>query len=265
MKWLAALLFAAGVAPVLAAEEVITIPTRDGVTESYLLVSAPASKPHVVVLSFIGGTGVINMRERATKGPLRFGPGANFLIRVRESFADGGMVDAIIDAPSDRLPKGIDDAFRMSAQHAADIATVVGDLRKRYPDAKIYAIGTSRGTTSVATLAAQHPDLFSGVVLSSTVTMADRVGPNLSRFDFSGIRIPALLVHHRDDACRSSPYSGAERLASRIPLTTVEGGDPPQSDACEPQSPHGYLGREKATSDAIKGWIASGAVTTVVR
>jgi pimeloyl-ACP methyl ester carboxylesterase len=265
VRWLAALLFAAWVAPVVAAEEVITIPTRDGVTESYLLVSAASSKPRILVLSFIGGTGAINLRERAAKGPLRFGPGANFLIRVRDAFADGEMADAIVDAPSDRLPNGMDDAFRMSAEHAADVTAVVGDLRNRYPDAKIYAMGTSRGTTSVATLAVHRPELFSGVVLSSTVTVADRVGPNLSRFDFASIKVPALLVHHRNDACRSSPYSGAERLASRIPLTSVEGGDPPKSDACEPQSPHGYLGRETATSDAIRRWIASGTVTPVVQ
>ncbi|HZQ61689.1 MAG TPA: alpha/beta hydrolase [Casimicrobiaceae bacterium] len=265
MRWLAACLLAAFMLPALAAEEVISIPTRPGVTVSYLLVSAPSAKPRIIVVSFVGGRGVINLAERSAKGALRFGPGANFLVRVRDEFANADMADALIDAPSDQLPNGMDDAFRMSDAHAQDVGAVIADLLKRYPESKVYAMGTSRGTTSAATLGARQPALFAGIVLSSTVTVADRTGPNLSRFDWSSLRVPVLLVHHRDDACRSSPYGGVERLASRFALTTVEGGDPPKSDACEPQSAHGYLGREKATSEAIRRWITSGTPTPLVQ
>jgi pimeloyl-ACP methyl ester carboxylesterase len=128
----------------------------------------------------------------------------------------------------------------------------------------MYAIGTSRGTTSAASFAARHPEMLAGVVLSSTVTVADRVGPNLSRFDFATLRLPVLLVHHRDDACRSSPYSGAERLKSRFAITTVEGGDTPESGPCEPRAPHGYLGRESATAAAVRQWMLAGTVTPLV-
>lgn len=265
MRWVAAWLLAAWLAPALAAEEVITVPTRNGVTVSYLLVSAPGAKPRIVVLSFVGGPGVLNLVQRSAKGNLRFGPGANFLVRVREEFATADIADALIDAPSDQLPNGMDDACRMSDQHAQDVAAVVADLGKRFPGARLYAAGTSRGTTSVASLAARHPELFAGVVLSSTVTMADRTGPNLSRFDWNSLRGPALFVHHRDDACRSSPYGGIERVAARFALTTVEGGDPPKSEPCEPQAPHGYFGREKATSEAIRRWLLAGTVTPLVQ
>ncbi len=64
-----------------------------------------------------------------------------------------------------------------------------------------------------------------------------------------------LLVHHRDDGCRSSPYSGAERLAKKFPLVSVSGGDPPQSEPCEAMSQHGYLGREAPTAQAIRNWM----------
>lgn len=265
MRWLAACLLAAWMMPAVAAEEVITIPTRAGVTESYLLVTAAGAKPRIVVVSFVGGRGVLNLVDRNARGALRFGPGANFLVRVRDEFATADMADALVDAPSDQLPNGMDDGFRMSDQHAQDVSAVVADLLKRYPGSKVYAMGTSRGTTSAATLAARHPELFGGIVLSSTVTVADRMGPNLSRFDWSSRRVPVLLVHHRDDGCRSSPYGGVERLASRFALTTVEGGDPPKSDACEPQAPHGYFGREKATSEAIRRWILAGTATPLVQ
>jgi pimeloyl-ACP methyl ester carboxylesterase len=249
----------------LAAEEVVSVTVREGVQESYLLVTVPGSKPHIIVMSFVGGPGAIDLPSRAAKGTLRFGPGANFLVRVRDSLADNDIADAIVDAPSDHLPGGMDDNFRLSAQHADDIAAIARDLAKRYPDAKLYAFGTSRGTTSAASFGARHPELLAGVILSSTVTVSDRSGWNLSRFDFDSIKVPLLLVHHRDDACRSSPYGGAQRLAAKYPLVTVEGGDPPRSDACEAQSPHGYLGREKGTTDAIKQWLRTGSVVATVQ
>jgi len=261
----AACLLAAWLAPALAAEQVVTIPTREGVTVSYLLVSVPDAAPRFAVVSFIGGKGVLNLQERSAKGTLRFGPGANFLVRVRDVFADANMVDALIDAPSDRLPEGMADDFRMSAEHARDVAAVVADLAKRYPGAKVYAMGTSRGTTSVASIAAREPRLFEGIVLSSIVTIADRTGPNLSRFDFASLKLPTLLVHNRDDACRLSPYASAKALASRFALTTVEGGDPPKSDPCEPQSPHGYFGREAGTAAAIRRWIETATATPLVQ
>ena len=40
-----------------------------------------------------------------------------------------------------------------------------------------------------------------------------------------------------------------------FPLVSVTGGLPPTSDACEPMSPHGYLGRETETVDAIVNWM----------
>ena len=168
---LAILLLAALAGPCSAAEDLITIPTRSGVTLSYLLDQDKAATPKVVVISFVGG------------------------------------------------------------------------------------LGASRGTISAAALGASLGDIVQGFVLSSTVTNADRMGTGLSAFDFGSIKVPVLLVHHRDDGCRSSPYSGAERLAKKFPLVSVSGGDPPQSERCEAVSQHGYLGREAPTAQAIRNWM----------
>ncbi|MEO8751783.1 MAG: alpha/beta hydrolase, partial [Casimicrobiaceae bacterium] len=218
VKVAAALLFCIATAAMAAAEEVVTVPTREGVSVSYLLVREPSATPKVVVVSFIGSLGAANFAKRSAAGPLKFGPTVNFLLRARAQFADADFADVFVDAPSDQLPEGMHDEFRLGPQHAQDIRAVVADVRKRYPGAKIFLMGTSRGTISAAALGASLADVVAGVVLSSTVTNRDKAGPALSGFDFGTIPVPVLLVHHRQDGCYTSPYAGAERLAKRYPL-----------------------------------------------
>ena len=237
------------------AEEVITIPTRNGVTLSYLLVQDKSATPKIVVISFVGGYGAIDLVKRSEGHPPRFGPTANFLVRIRDQVADLDMADVIVDSPSDKLPQGMPDDFRLGPDHLADIRALIADLKKRFPNAKVYLAGTSRGTISSAALSAKLGDSVQGVVLTSTVTNRDKTGEALSRFDFATIKIPVLLVHHRDDGCITSPYSGAERLSKSFPLVSVSGGDPPQSQPCEAVSAHGYLGREAQVTQAMKSWM----------
>src|SRR4029079_13238202 len=175
-----------------ASEDVMTIPTREGVSVAYLLVREASATPKVVVISFIGSLGAINLAKRSASGPLKFGPTVNFLIRARAQFADADFADVIVDAPSDMLPEGMHDEFRLGPQHAQDIRAVVADVRKRIPDARIFLVGTSRGAISAAALGASLADFVQGVVLSSTVTNRDKAGPALSGFDFGTIRIPVL-------------------------------------------------------------------------
>ncbi|MEO8566449.1 MAG: hypothetical protein ABI541_08720, partial [Betaproteobacteria bacterium] len=61
---LAVLPLAALSCPCLAAEELVTIPTRSGVTLSYLLDQDKSAAPTVVVLSFVGGLGAIGLAKR---------------------------------------------------------------------------------------------------------------------------------------------------------------------------------------------------------
>jgi len=238
-----------------AAEEVITLPTRDGVKLSYLLVQDKSATPKAVAISFVGGLGAIGLAKRAESGPAKFGPGANFLVRIREQLVDADIADAIVDSPSDKLPQGMEDSFRLGPEHLADIRALVVDLKKRFPDARIYLIGTSRGTISAAALAAKLGDSVQGVALSSSVTNANKAGEGLSRFDFKTIRIPLLFIHHRDDACSVSPYHNVERISNDQLLVSVSGGDPPQSGPCDPLSPHGYFGREAPVVKALKNWM----------
>jgi len=137
---------------------------------------------------------------------------------------------------------------------------VIADLSRRLPSLPIFLIGTSRGSISAASVGARVDGGIAGVVLTSSMFRATNPrarepGPGLSRFDFGSIKVPVLIVHHREDACAVSPYGDAASLAKTFPLVSVTGGLPPTSDACEPISPHGYLGRETETVDAIVNWL----------
>ena len=169
-------LLIAGSAICHAAEEVITLPTRDGVKLSYLLLQDKSAPPKAVAIAFVGGQGAIGLAKRSESGPATFGPAANFLVRIREQLVDTDIAEAIVDAPSDKLPQGMDDAFRLGPEHLADIRALVVDLKRRYPDAKLYLVGTSRGTISAAALAAKLGDSVQGVALSSSVTNSNKAG-----------------------------------------------------------------------------------------
>jgi len=253
---LAAVLFAAAV-DCQAAQELVTVPTRRSVTETYLLIrNPPSATPKVVVIAFVGGFGAIDLAALGGKGmPLKFGPTTNFLIRVRNELVDADFAEVVVDAPSDKLPQGMSDEFRLGPDHLTDIRAVLADVKKRFPDAKVFLMGTSRGTISTAALAATLGDTVQGTILTTTVTNRDKQGPGLSTFNFASIKIPVLLVHHRDDACPMSPYYNAERLSKSFPLVSVSGGDPPQSGPCDPQSPHGFLGEDAPVAQAMKSWM----------
>ena len=238
-----------------ATEEVVTIPARSGVTLSYLLVQDKPGAAKALAISFVGGYGAIDLIKRSENHPPQFGPTANFLVRIRDQLVDADVADVIVDSPSDKLPQGMSDDFRLGSDHLADMRALLADVKKRFPSAKIYLIGTSRGTISAAALAAKLGDSVQGVVLSSTVTNRDKVGEALSRFDFSTIKVPLLFVHHRDDGCATSPYGNVERLSKTYPLISVSGGNPPQTGPCDPLAPHGYFGREAPVVQAIRNWM----------
>lgn len=247
------LLFTASFA---AADEIVTLPTRDGVKQSFLLLAPASTKPAAVAVLFPGSAG--NIQLRTENGQIKFA-GGNFLVRSRKMFVDGGVAAAVVDAPSDES-QGMDDGFRLGDKHAADIAIVVADLKKRFNNAPVFLVGTSRGSVSAAALGARLDAQVAGTVLTSTMfrpagKRSNEPGPGLSGFDFDSIRIPALLVHHRDDQCLATPYADAARLAAKRPLITVTGGDSPRSGPCEGMSAHGYLGKEAETVEAIVNWM----------
>jgi hypothetical protein len=245
----AALLAAAFAA---SAEEIVKVSGRKGETQSYLLMHN-TPPPKAVALMFPGGEGL--MRLHNAGGSVKFFQGSNFLVRTRGMFRDAETAVAIVDSPSDQQRAGMDDGFRTGRAHVEDISAVVKDLRARFPGAKIFLVGTSRGTLSAAYVGRSLGAGVDGVVLTSSVFYGGRSGIGLSGFDFGTIKAPVLFVHHVYDACRSCPYRDAESLSRSFPLISVSGGKPAESDPCEPFAAHGYFGKEAETVAAIKSWM----------
>lgn len=235
------------------AEDLIELPTRAGVTQPFLY--AVPGDPRAVAILLPGSDGRLDLASLVDRLQLQSG---NFLVRSRRHFLDAGIATVLVSAPSDQSA-GMSDPFRLGSDHAADLRAVVADLKRRHPALPVFLVGTSRGTVSAAAGGAALGGDIAGVVLTATVTQAAGgrrvVAPGLSAFDFNRIGARVLLVHHRDDECRVTPYSGARMLAQRYPLVTVLGGDPPRSDPCQALSAHGFLGREEKTVAAIALWM----------
>lgn len=236
-----------------AAQEIVTLATRAGVTQSFVILGMDGRQPEAVALLYVGGGGRINLRREG--GEVKFSS-RNFLPRSSGEFARNGLLPVVMDVPSDQSE--LTEGYRMSAEQAVDARAAVKELKKRYPALPIYLVGTSRGTISVAYLGRDLGDEVAGVVLTSTMFGSGnprRQAPTLRGFEYTRIRTPLLFVHHREDACEHTPYASAAKLASRYALISVKGGKPAESHACEPLSAHGFYGVEAQTVDAIAAWM----------
>ena len=239
------------------AQEIATLSTRPTVMQSYFLAGVP-NNPQAIAVLFPGSGGVIRLRQE--QEGIKF-DSDNFLVRSQTELTKRGVVAAVLDAPSDQQNGwGMSDEFRLGADYFRDVAAVVGDLKKRFPEKPLFLIGTSRGSISPAALGARFGQEVSGVVLTAamfrqTGRQSKEPGPGLSGFDFGTVKISLLLVHHVGDQCNATPYSGAARLSDKYPLITVAGGSPPQSGPCDPLSAHGFLGKESETVEQIVNWM----------
>lgn len=238
------------------AQEMATLSTRPGVSQSYFIATLP-QQPRAVALLFPGSGGLIRLRQE--KGQIRFGQN-NFLVRARGEFVKRGIIAAIVDAPSDRQSGwGMSDEFRLGEEHFTDISAVLADLGKRFAGMPIFLVGTSRGTISAAALGARAGQA-AGVVLTSTMfrkagIKSNEPGPGLSGFDFATIKLPVLFAHHVSDQCAVTPYGDAARLVDKYPLISVLGGRSPESGPCDPFSAHGFFGKESETVEQIVNWM----------
>jgi hypothetical protein len=219
----------------LPADELIaTATTAGGEVVPYIL-NAANSQPKFITILFPGGNGQMNPRlddERVV-----YGFGGNFLIRGREFIVDDEFATVATNTTSDE----------------SRVQALLDDLKRRYPNAQIYLMGTSRGTIATVKLAAFLADRIAGVIHTSSM------GSSIYSFNAKEFRNRQLIVHHRNDQCKVTRYNSAEHAheAYGTELITMEGGIS-EGDPCEAYAHHGYRGIERETMEAIKQWIRRG-------
>jgi len=233
-------------------DQLITVPTRSGVSVSYWWM--PRDGAMATVVLFSGGAGGIGYKNGTPQS-------GNFLIRSRDAFAQAGMNVALMGNPDDF--KKLTPQFRRSAEHVDDVRHVLDDIATR-SKAPVWLVGTSQGTLSAATNAAELGLTVAGVVLTSTVT-GQQAGGSANDVALEKIAVPVLIYHHKQDSCRITPSYGAERLMKRLTLATVkkfievDGGKDPTGDPCEAFHYHGFIGMESQAVQQITSWIKTPA------
>ena len=230
----------------------VSLPTRDGVTQGIYIETATDNPPWVVVL-FSGDSGAIHL---TADGPTALK--GNFLIRTAGYWVAKGDAAVLYDAPSD-YADGVSDPFRLSKDSIADLKAVIGELHKRFPSSKIALVGTSRGTVSVGNAIERDPGVADAFVLTSPVTVARGHTIGISGMHVDGTKARVLVVSNQHDACPVSPLYGGKRLAERnhfdfIAVDSAEGGGSVQAD-CGGHSPHGFLGIEQRVLENICDWL----------
>jgi len=234
--------------------QVMDIPTRAGVTQRVLIVAPP--QPKAAVILFAGGDGGLQITPQGGIRSLK----NNFLIRMRQAFADQGLYVVIIDAPSDRQKSPFLGGVRQTGQHLEDVKATIARIRQQVK-LPVWLIGTSRGTQSVGYVATQltGPEGPDGIVLTSSI-LTDNRGRAVPKMELGKIKIPVLVVHHQDDGCKLCAFAEMPNLMNglinsrRKELITITGGQT-RGDPCEAMAHHGYNGVEATVVTDIARWI----------
>ncbi|MBC7962838.1 MAG: hypothetical protein H7Y05_07830 [Steroidobacteraceae bacterium] len=237
--------------------EIRTIPTRPGVTMDFLVMIPDQPVQRDALIFFPGGNGA---------GPFKLGAGGvvsgwNFLVRSADRFIRGGLAVVTVNPPSDH-PTGMSTGFRESAEHAEDIAALISYLKQQGYQ-RIFLVGNSRGTLSATSLGTRLKDSrLKGVILTSSLEY-----DNFLRWlPLEKMKLPVLMVHHRDDNCRVSSFQEAEktrdalRRHTSVDFSEINGGAYPRSAPCDNLSAHGFFGIEDKVVKVISDWVAGRSV-----
>lgn len=231
-----------------AQDQLVHVPTRQAQSISYWWMPREGAAATVILLS--GGSGGIGFRDGQPRSN-------NFLIRSREFFRNEGLNVALLGNPTDM--RQIDDLWRTSQAHRADVVQVMADIRSR-SSAPIWLVGTSMGTVSATALALALQDQLAGVVLTASITSYSQ-STSVPKQAIGQLRLPVLVYHHRQDACQLTQASEASYILRGLSqarvkkLMVVEGGENPSGNPCQALHWHGFIGMEERAVQEIAAWM----------
>lgn len=225
------------------------------------MIGTPSAPPSAVLLQFAGGDGTNAFREEG--GQVRIPALASFSARVTNMYLEQGLATALLDVPSDQ-PGGITPQFRGSGAYVEDAAAAIAQVTARWPDAPLFIHGASNGTISATNLGLNlnEPRLRALILTSTVGLMGSTTFFTVANLPVEQLRLPVLMVHHRDDGCVLSPYAAAMRVRARltsspkVDFVSVSGGTPQSGDGCVGTGPHGLYGREREVVAVIADYVA---------
>ncbi len=234
------------------ADELMILPTREGVTSSYWWMPRDNARATLILLS--GGSGGIGYRNNQPQSQ-------NFLIRSRDHFAAGNPAAAfnvaLLGNANDL--RQLDPVLRATPEHIADVAAVVAHVRAKSP-LPIWLVGTSQGTISAAASAIALGDKINGVVL--TASMAAPSAPTSVQYlAIDKIRVPVLVASHENDSCRVTYARDSAYIMEKLTQTPIKkfillnGGSNPTGNPCEALHWHGFINMEAEAAKVITDWI----------
>ena len=239
------------------AEEYVSVDTPNG-SQGFLF-DAP-EKPVASLILFAGGHGWLQL-DGTDIGWGR----SNFLVRTRQMFVEMGFQVAVVDTPD--YKDKINAVFRMSDRHWQDIKAVAEWLKARAA-VPVWSVGTSMGTFSAANMAVLSGGEISGLILTSSITRSPRswsiyddYPKGVINMDLGAVKMPVLVMSHKDDGCDKTPASDANNLAAafakapKVEVKILSGGKEPQSDPCNAKSQHGFFGIEDQAIGAIADFV----------
>lgn len=261
-KFKSSLIALLGIAlPAAYADSVVKLETRPGITQSFLLLEPRgAVRGAVVMLPGHDGEVEFTMSSDGRYEVSNVGGGLTAHRAMRETLRGNGFAVAVVAPPSDRNRLELD--FRKSAEHFEDMRHVIAYLRQRYgsnPYVQGHCLGTFSAVSVVSRLKSEG---IAGLILSSTRSTGE--DGSVMDFERGAVKVPVLLVHHREDSCPQSPYDNLESVKAfyaasspRVEIITVTGGESKfkkKQQSCQ-DGFHGFRGMQKAAAQAIAKWL----------
>jgi hypothetical protein len=236
-----------------AAEEVLNLPV--GAQQHQRILYVAPAHPERAIVMMPGGSAEADI-ERS--GDIRHDE--NFVIRTRNLWVERGYAVIIPDALDHESLRGM----RSSPEYAAVVDALVQFARTKVTDGPIFLLGTSQGSIAAMNGAAHaRPGQLAGVVLTESVSRLGGSHETVFDADPAGVRVPALVVANRDDACDVAPPTDAPKIARSmanspgVRVLYVSGGVSSSRKACGSLTPHGYYGIEQPVVAQIADWMQS--------
>jgi len=254
-----ALLLAAGGGELAQAQQIVTAAAGNYTISGLAVFHSEAKSFRHGIALFPGQPGIMRLREE--DGELKYRLRGNFLLRSMHEWLDGETLVLAVDAPSDQWAS-FAQHFRETPRYGADVALLLHAAGKRYGITDWTLVGTSEGSVSAFHAGRMNPGLVRRVILTASLFSPGRIGPGLAGVNWDALKAKLLWVHHEHDPCPWTSYRSARAFAGKTaaPLVTVRGGGPGRGDECQAFSAHGFVGIERETVLAMRGWVKSGEV-----